>query len=1043
MLYNDLTSALGYADAPLFCEDDGAGLVAPSDQHWLRAARAAGVRGSYLFRTSPTPHALRPAVHVAEAQTVDEAREIHRRLWNQGVNPFVIIVLPAEVRVFTGFAYHPDATRENRGEIIQAQGTFEEIRAALSAFTADAINRGDIWRTNARHLNSETRVDTTLLEQLRQLSRILESRYGIPARTCHSLIGKFVYLSYLRARGILSDKWLLDEAHVNPEEIFAGTAFLADVTLQCFRKVARAVEARFNGLLFPVPWGSLRSPRAEVIRTVARVFSGEDLLSGQLHLPFTAYDFSSIPVEFLSSIYEQFLHSEGPEDEEEAEDDVEESSNPEKRGAHYTPEPLADYLISEVEAIHPLFAGMRILDPCCGSGVFLVVAYRRLVEMECRLQGRTTLHATELRDLLQRSIFAVERNRTACQIAAFSLILTLLSYVDPPELHARRSFKFPSLIGSNLFCQDFFDKTKAFWRLQDQATGKAMAFDWIIGNPPWVELKANDPKAKHVLTWSKTRSTELGLARARTGEAFAWRVVDCLASNGAVGLILHAKTLTNDHLEEWRKKFFGGLQVHRVTNLANLAYVIFPSAQQPATTLIYSRKSDQIQPHAILHFGPFAANQVTINGKGATEHRLSRRRLWTIGYSESEVKSISSSEAATGAASVWKFALWGNPRDHQTIKRIRRALPTTLGELARSRGWNLTLGLQLRSGAGTREEPNSYIKDLEGLPVLDHRAFLNARRKGECSLTIPDRFLRPNTHGCYVRGNRTSGVAITKGPHLFLWTDFAAFSETSFIIRHSKVGLAGDTSVGLKAVAAVWNSSFIPYLLFFLMSSEWGISYSQIDKGDAEKLPFPELTSEREKNLATAWDIAVAYEVEGASPSAIKELLDQRVAEALGLHPSVSLVAREFFHVRYQTNKGKSPYLLREMPSEHELQGYADRLRSELDGFLGGRARHAITVLRSSRGISVSIQIRKSIAPIATQVRLAENAEATLLESLLNAAERHLCQWVYVKQSVRIFDGDTIHLIKPPRRIEWTETHALTDADDVIAEVIEARRETS
>lgn len=454
MFYSNITAALGYNGSPLFREDEGEGLVALSDRHWIRSAREAGVKGSYFFRTSPDETAFRPAVHIAEADTVDEARVIHRKLWNQGVNPFLIVVLPEQVRVFTGFAFDPDKPEvgEVTGALAKDEG-ITRIIEALSSFTADAINRGEIWQRQAEHLGADQRVDTTLLKNLEALGEALQQKpHSIPLETSHALIGKFVYLSYLRARGILDNRWLEDEAKVEPVTVFNGEVFAPDITLQSFRKLVQAVENKFNGKLFPIPWGSRRAPKADAIRTVARVFAGEKV-TGQMHLSFKAYDFASIPVEFISSIYEQFLHAKNDEevdsDRIDAQSAKDEASDPEKRGAHYTPEPLADYLVSEVNSVKTLRLGMKILDCCCGSGVFLVVAYRRLVELECNRQKCASLNAGELKTLLVSSIYAVERNRTACQIAGFSLILAMLSYVDPPELH-KCKIKFPSLVGNNL-----------------------------------------------------------------------------------------------------------------------------------------------------------------------------------------------------------------------------------------------------------------------------------------------------------------------------------------------------------------------------------------------------------------------------------------------------------------------------------------------------------------------------------------------------------------------------------------------------------------
>lgn len=1037
MLYDDITAALGYAGSPLFCENDGAGLIGPSDRHWIRAAREAGVRGSYFFRTSPSSGALRPAVHVAEARSLEEARVIHRRLWNQGINPFLIVVLPAEVRVFTGFAYHP--TQPDVGKLYAFpvdQSAVALITNSLASFNSDAIDRGEIWQSHAQYLGSDKRVDTTLLANLQALSGILQSHYGLTDKTSHALIGKFVYLSYLRARDILSDQWLQDEAEVLPHTVFAADAFSSNVTLQSFRTLAKKVETRFNGRLFPIPWGSRRAPRADAIRIVARVFAGEDIFSGQIYLPFSAYDFSYIPVEFLSSIYEQFLHAEGSGDA--MQESIEEplvktrgASNPEKQGAHYTPEPLADYLASEVNSVRPLKAGMKILDPCCGSGIFLVVAFRRLVALECERQSRDSLDATELKGLLETSIYGVERNLTACQIAGFSLILALLSYVDPPDLHVRKDFKFPPLVGQNLFVQDFFDQSGTFWQKAASTSGERLAFDWIIGNPPWVELDAGDPKAKFILDWSSEHGAHRGLARARTGEAFSWRVMDCLAADGAVGLILHAKSLTNDHLTAWRQKFFGGVQVHRVTNFANLAYVIFASAKQPAVTMVYTRKASSPSASFILHVGPFVANQYSLAIKSRA-----KRRAWAIGFSESEVKMVPATQAAKGSAATWKLALWGNQRDESAIQRLQRVFSTRLGDLAYARGWVISLGLQLRRGSGTKDDPNEYEAKLDRLKVLDHKALIHSG----ATLRVQARFLRENTLGCYVRKRGgLAGLRLTTGPRLFLWNDFAAYSGEEFIFCHDKVGLAGGSSSEMKAVAAIWNSSYVGYLLFFVTSAAWGIGYSQIDKGDVGRLPFPELTKERESGLAAAWDEAAALEDKGESFSTVKEFFDQRVSSLLGIPDNVSLVIRDFFRVRYQLNQGKIPPDLRKPPGESEMYSYAARLREELDAFLGGAGHHKVTVLHSRQGISVSITLTKRGSEVEPEVRLASGGESATLQSLLQAAELQFSQWTYVKRSVRIFDGDTIHVIKPPRRLEWTETQALLDADDIIAEIIEAQ----
>ena len=119
---------LGYAESPNYrlTSDQHHPLTA----HLFRAARDAGAEGAYLFHTSPNDEILppRPAVYIAEAQTPEEAREIHRSLWNLGNVPFLIVVLPSQIRVYTGFNYD----RQNKEKGLVKLIDQVRIRAAIS-----------------------------------------------------------------------------------------------------------------------------------------------------------------------------------------------------------------------------------------------------------------------------------------------------------------------------------------------------------------------------------------------------------------------------------------------------------------------------------------------------------------------------------------------------------------------------------------------------------------------------------------------------------------------------------------------------------------------------------------------------------------------------------------------------------------------------------------------------------------------------------------------------------------------------------------------
>jgi hypothetical protein len=380
-------------------------------EHICRAAKKAGVQGAYLFETShPEQRVLppRPVVYVAEARTREEAREIHQKLWNLGNAPFLVVLLPNEIRIYTGFDF--SLTSDKKGLVKEIKGivdlAFENIRDQLIDFSSESIDSGDIWKTQSKHVTPENRVDTHLLKNLRELESYLKEEHSLDLPFIHSLIGKYVYIRYLKDRAILSEEWL-KENNVSLDDVLSRNA-----TLSGLLNLTRILEDRFNGAIFPLPSDPETILNDEIVAIVASTFRGDELISGQLHLDFEAYDFSYIPVETLSSIYEQFLHSQG---------------TGRKDGAVYTPEPVADYLLCELEEFKPLFKGMKILDPCCGSGIFLVLAYRKLIEQALMQSPEKRLKPTELRRILCESIYGIERNQEACYVAEFSLILTLLN----------------------------------------------------------------------------------------------------------------------------------------------------------------------------------------------------------------------------------------------------------------------------------------------------------------------------------------------------------------------------------------------------------------------------------------------------------------------------------------------------------------------------------------------------------------------------------------------------------------------------------------
>jgi type I restriction-modification system DNA methylase subunit len=991
-------------------------------EHLFRAAKKAGVQGAYVFQTSPPKQKIlppRPAVYVAEAKTRDEAREIHQRLWNLGNAPFIVILLPNEIRVYTGFDF--SLTNEKQGlvkeikEIIDI--TFENIRDQLADFRADSIDSGRIWETQSKYITPEKKVDTHLLSNLKALENYLKGR-ELDLPIIHALIGKYVYIRYLYDRKILSEEWLT-ENNINLDFVLSRNA-----TLSGLLHLTEILENRFNGAIFPLPSNIEATLSDEIVALVASTFKGDDPISGQLHFEsedFKAYDFSYIPVETLSSIYEQFLHSQG---------------TGKKVGAVYTPEPVADYLLCELEESKPLQSGMRILDPCCGSGIFLVLAYRRLIELALAQSPNNKLKPTELRRILE-NLYGIERNEEACYVAEFSLILTLLNYIDPPDLHRNKQFKFPSLHNTQIFECDFFNDKSDFCK-QDQK------FDWIVGNPPWIELEQGSTTEEPAFDWINEHSEEKPVSNNRVCEAFTWRVVDFLKDDGCVGLLVHAKSLFNNNSEKYRSEFFKEHKVSRITNFSSLRKVLFNGrAKAPAATFIYSRVKENIVKPPIVHCAPFVINQMSIFPWGNPKQKAG----WLLTINDNEVQTVSHQEAETGESLIWKIAFWGTHRDRKAIQRLSRLFPTTLGKIKEDRNWFLCEGIQLRNRDEVDEstlEPVDEIRDLSRFNVT-------ALRNCSSRFVVPETALEkiPIEENFVRKRGGKAGLNLIKAPHLVLNSTYALYSDRNFVIPSGQIGLSAphEDADYLRALSIFRNSSIVQYYLFFT-SPQLGVDRGRITLEAFQKLPVPLFSDYQISQLAQLHRDFSKRECDILlNNKDVQDELDNMVENSLDIPKNIGVLANEFMRVRLSLNEGKSQGIAINLPSLEALFDYGNTLRDELDIFTEGSGlRHKIVLNRSKELVVCSVEFIQSDDPISdnpinVSTEETQGESSALFASIREKTKQRFSQWVYVQRSLRIFEDSRVYICKSPRLIDWTRTQALNDSDDIIAEILSAKRE--
>lgn len=1042
MQTEELIEKLGYAASPRFLRPESFGRAAEHAHLFRRAARHCSVRGVYLLRDelAEGEAASAPVLYVAEASSREEANEIHRRVWNQNVVPFLLVRTPEGVQLYSGFKYDradDSIPAEQRG-VIETSVAFSDVLSRLGDLRADAIDDGTIWRRWGEQIDPATRVDWRLLENLEHLGKWM--RTGATAKltpaVAHALVGKFVYLRYLRDRNILSDRKLEDWG-IDPESVFGPASRRA--TVKGLQGLVEKVDEWLNGSIFPLSFTGKGAPTQEHVREVAGVFLGDDPASGQLHLDFRAYDFSFIPIETLSVIYEQFLSAE---------------EKHRDAGAYYTPLHLVNFMLDELDGMRRLELDMTVLDPSCGSGAFLVQCYRRLVERHQGEGGK--LQPAALRDLLVRSIFGVDRDEDACRVAALSLTLAMLDYLTPPDLQTTPQFKLPSLLNQNVFVGDFFDPGSTWAKACMERR-----YDWVVGNPPWTRLKRATPAFDtdaHANRWIEDHAKTNRVTKNDVAEAFAWKAMEHVDPDGAVGLLLPAMTLFKDS-EAFRKRFFAQVDVAAVANFTNLRRDLFRKAETPAAALFSwgSRSHKSEDRETVVVFSPLVANQETNLTRPG-----SRREPWTITVNASEIRNVDRHAVRGGEALPWKLAMWGGPRDRHLLMSLHE-LPT-LADLAKSYGLAISAGLELRDKSESAEEVEP-APEVVGRRKLDVNVLKNAGRV----YALPAAALVekvPARMAFARKGRSRLPLGICHPPHVIVSgaRTFSTFSSDFVVVPPRQIGIAGSAKETclLKALALYLNSEFVAYYDFF-MSPQGGVREGRSTLASLKLLPAPlgELAERQLEEWAGLYDQLAStqqelWQAKGPSdlphPTADSRPLDARierlegeaneaVAKVLGLTDDERVLVRDFVHVRRHLADGRVPPEAVGTPEQRELDAYARRLKRALDGYIeqSEPRRHGVTILAHGSTGTVGIELAPR-ARAGAHVTVAADAVARSLTEVERRVAAEHSQWLYFDRNLFLFDGPHTLIRKPLQRLWWTESQALADADQLVAEAL-AREE--
>ena len=897
-----------------------------------------------------------PLVAFAGADSRQEIGAVHRRLWNFGRVPVLIAATPQEV-VALSCVVPPAPGPDADGSILRSARPQQSLQSVLREFTRFNVESGRAATAHRDRFDRRLRVDHNLLENLRRLrARLLRSDLG--AADVVQLLGRSIFIRYLEDRGILSEEHLLE---LGPCPSFANALEAGPTAVA---RLFDALSEHFNGDVFRPSETELP---LQAIADLSDFFSGTDLETGQTS--FWPYDFGVIPPELISSIYEQLLADTQRED-----------------AAYYTPRPVVDLVLDELVPWQGGAAQPSILDPACGSGIFLAEAFRRLVYRHTIADGQPSTF-DRLVTLLTTSVHGVDMNEVAIGVSAFSLYLALLEHVDPPTVWLEA--RLPVLVGRSLIVSDFFD---------DHALSQR-DFDLVVGNPPW--RSALTPAAA-----AYVRRENISLPDQQIAHAFLWRTTELTVEGGAVGLVLPAKSLLHnrsDRAETARRRIFNDLNVETVVDLSPLRRETFAAATEPASIAIIRGRRSARELSGTVHVSPRRTPLAgTIDG---------------IVVSQENMRHVPQALAGTTTA-VWKAYLWGGPADLDLVTRLRETFPS-LKTVADKNGWFSGQGFQVRGG------DENDASEIVGMTLLPTSSVGPMRLVSVPSEVVTDAVMhRPRNPRIY----RAPHVIMRKGFRDYpvsVFLDFdAAFTDGLFALA----GPARDAQE-LRVVSGLLNSSVARYWLF-MTSSSWGVEREQIQLSEYLSLPIPPVGGEVRREIIRAVEVASRRR---SVETEWMRMLDAAVFRAYAFTPSERDLVRDGLSIRLDEYRRGSESTAYGPPKAHDFAAYSRLIASHLNAT--DSIQWSAELIERSAGFAV-------VVCRATGAGVPESTASFSLDRLMAMADVPLDGWrspaVVMQPSVIVVEGTDVYLVKPNERRCWARSTARSDAAEVLSAILMA-----
>lgn len=740
----------------------------------------------YVFNNQP----LLLFFDLTNSTDSNKESEIHKKVWSFDNSPIVFILKDKDISIYNALNYIK--TKDGKSGYLQEIEISGEERDKRFSFWN--LQSGETWTWfQDEYLNkkneNQKRVNQRLFQNIKDVRNYLTDKNisnCLDENSANSLILRLIFIRYLIDRGIKIDEDFISGKTVNEKRKNFILLISEPVKLnQLFERL----NENFNGVLFKETDIKLNQIQANYL---ADVFKGELEQKGSLFdgYFFEVFDFSIIPVEVISGIYESLIN--------------EETKN--ATSAVYTPSFLVDYILTDTvdEYLNEnKVSECKIFEVAVGSGIFLVQSLRRMIEKEIELNGDSNKKefSNKIREIVKNNLFGIDINEEALKVTCFSIYIALLDYQQPKDID---KYPFPNLLGTNLFKVNFFDTSHYFNTVIKENTPK-----FILGNPPW---KNGSKDKKHIEYLRDKNYTDI-VSDYQLAQSFTLRTKDFIQEETICSLIITGKSFYNSNAVNFKNYFLENYRLNSCLDLSAVRSLVFSDAKNPAMIINYAGSLGKDMRENIVSHKSVKTNVFFKNFKSLVLEKFDTQLI--------------NQGSLIDCNWLFKSALYGNNLDKIFLSKflLKRKLKNFIEEKS------------FLSGNGIKKgTPKKHFNDLIGLPVIETSSIEKyyTPLKAYKTLQKNDVFLEAGREVSLFKGEK---ILLGKRAKNETYLNISILEEDS-AFKDSANSITRNTATkeDFYFIFGLLISDFYTYYQF-MTSSSWGVYYPEIHK--SEYLNFP------------------------------------------------------------------------------------------------------------------------------------------------------------------------------------------------------------